>query len=253
MRYNKLNTTCFLRSATLFFLCLLTFSMGTMAQDKKQLVRIAVIVVDSTQLSDYNEFLTEEIEASIRLEQGVITLYAVAESENPANVTLFETYADSTQYKDHLVTPHFQKYKTGTLNMVKHLELMEVNPIMYIRKPYLEKSRSEDFFIRLIKIKIDSTKIERFNRLAKTVMAPGIQKEQGVLMMYAVAEKNEPTNISVLEVYADAEAYENHLKTSHFIKYKTDSKPMIRSFDLIDVKPILLGSKPQEKAKQGEH
>lgn len=52
---------------------------------------MAIIKVDTLQLKSYNDFLEEEVEASIRLEPGVITLYAVAEKENPHHVTLFET------------------------------------------------------------------------------------------------------------------------------------------------------------------
>jgi quinol monooxygenase YgiN len=75
-------------------------------------------------------------------------------------------------------------------------------------------------------------------------MVPGIQKERGVLVMYAVAEKLRPTRVHILEVYADKLAYENHLKTPHFLKYKEASKTMIKSLILTDVQPIALGSKP---------
>lgn len=211
----------------------------------KQLVRLAAIEVDKTQLLSYNEFLTEEIEASIRIEPGVLTLYAIAEKENPEHVTIFETYADSSHYKAHIATQHFQKYKNTTLQMVRRLQLIETEPILYIRKPELSQVRSEMLFIRLIKIEIDSTEIENFNSLGRDVMVPGIQKEPGVLVMYGVSEKQQPTHISILEIYADANAYETHLKTPHFLKYKTESKRMIKSLRFIDVKPIFLGAKPQ--------
>jgi quinol monooxygenase YgiN len=213
-----------------------------MAQKNKQLIRLAIIGVDTTQLDKYNEFLKEEIEASIAKEPGVITLYAVAEKENPERVTLFETYADSSHYKAHLGTPHFQKYKQGTLQMVKHLELIETQPILYVRKNEFSKARSQDLFTRLIKVELKASEINNFNQLAQSVMLPGINKEPGVLIMYAVAHKNQPTSVSILEVYANFSAYEKHLKTSHFLKYKSQSKNMVESLKLIDVKPVLLGS-----------
>ncbi len=78
----------------------------------------------------YNAFLKEEIEASMRLEPGVLTLYATAEKEAPHQVTILEIYADQTAYESHLKTPHFQKYKQGTLSMVKELELIDVEPLI---------------------------------------------------------------------------------------------------------------------------
>ncbi|MEJ1238417.1 antibiotic biosynthesis monooxygenase [Chryseolinea sp. T2] len=215
------------------------------AQNPKQMVRLAIIEVDTTQINNYNEFLKEEIEASIKKEPGVITLYAVSEKENPERITLFETYADSAQYKSHLSTPHFQKYKQGTLQMVTHLDLIETKSLLYHRKSELSKLNPKNFYIRLIKIELDPNSISDFNSLANYVMMPGLKTESGVLVMYAVAEKNNPAHISILEVYEDSDSYSKHIKTPHFLKYKDQSAKMVKSLKLIDVNPILLGSKPQ--------
>lgn len=95
-----------------------------------KLVRLSKITADPAQIDAYNAFLKEEIEASMRLEPGVLTLYATAEKEAPHQVTILEIYADQTAYESHLKTPHFQKYKQGTLSMVKELELIDVEPLI---------------------------------------------------------------------------------------------------------------------------
>lgn len=97
---------------------------------KKNLVRLSKITVDPAQLERYNAFLEEEIEASMRLEPGVLTLYAVSEKEHPNKVTILEIYADQDAYKSHIQTPHFQKYKQGTLQMVQELELVDSTPLI---------------------------------------------------------------------------------------------------------------------------
>ena len=94
------------------------------------LVRIAELEIDPLQLDKYTVALKEEIETSIRIEPGVLTLYAVAEKENPARIRIFEMYADEAAYKAHLETPHFKKYKTTTQAMVKSLKLIETTPIL---------------------------------------------------------------------------------------------------------------------------
>ena len=96
----------------------------------KQLVRLSKIEVDPLRLVEYNAYLKEEIEASMRLEPGVLTLYATAEKENPNKVTILEIYADEEAYRKHIQTPHFQKYKQGTLDMVKSLELVDSTPLI---------------------------------------------------------------------------------------------------------------------------
>ena len=95
-----------------------------------RVVRIAELEIDPAQLESYKVLLREEIESSIRLEPGVLALYAVSLKDNPAQIRIFETYADVAAYNSHLQTPHFQKYKTGTQRMVKSLRLIETNPIL---------------------------------------------------------------------------------------------------------------------------
>jgi len=108
---------------------LLSFGTAT-AQEKTQMVRLAKLVIDPAQLESYKAILKEEIEASVSKEPGVLTLYAVSEKENPNHITILEIYANTDAYKLHLTTPHFLKYKNGTANMVKSLELVETVPLV---------------------------------------------------------------------------------------------------------------------------
>jgi len=100
------------------------------AQYQNQMVRMAKLVIDSTQLENYKALLKEEIETSVRLEPGVITLYAVSEKDKPTHITILEIYASTDAYKAHVQTPHFIKYKNGTKDMVKSLELVETVPLV---------------------------------------------------------------------------------------------------------------------------
>jgi 4-carboxymuconolactone decarboxylase len=83
------------------------------AQENKQLVRMAKLVIDPDQLHNYMAILKEEIESSVKLEPGVITLYAVSEKDNPTHITILEIYADSAAYQSHLQTPHFLNTRQG--------------------------------------------------------------------------------------------------------------------------------------------
>ena len=99
-------------------------------EENKQMVRLAKMVIDSAQLENYNTFLKEEIEASVKNESGVLTLYAVAERRKPTHITILEIYANQDAYKKHIQIPHFLKYKNGTKDMVKSLELIETIPLL---------------------------------------------------------------------------------------------------------------------------
>ncbi len=99
-------------------------------QASARVVRLAELEIDPARLEAYKALLREEIEASIRLEPGVLTLYAVSVKGSPTQIRIFETYADQEAYEAHLQTPHFKKYKTGTQGMVKSLRLVETEPIL---------------------------------------------------------------------------------------------------------------------------
>ena len=75
-------------------------------------------------------------------------------------------------------------------------------------------------------------------------MTTAIRVESGVLTYYAVADENDPTSITILEIYADKEAYKSHIETTHFKKYKETVKDMVKSLELIDVTLIGFAKKP---------
>lgn len=56
-------------------------------------------------------------------------MYAVGEKENPCKITILETYASKAAYDAHIASEHFQKYKKGTLHMVKSLVLSDQMPL----------------------------------------------------------------------------------------------------------------------------
>jgi len=93
-------------------------------------IQIAEIVVDPAQLDSYKSAVSEQIEAAIRLEPGVLVLYSVSNKDNPSQITVFEIYQDRETYLAHLQAPHFLKYKATVEKMVKSLKLIPVDPVV---------------------------------------------------------------------------------------------------------------------------
>jgi len=100
------------------------------AESSRPLVRMAELEIDPAQLDAYRALLTEEIEASVDKEPGVLMLYAMAVAGSPAHIRMLEVYASQAAYEAHLQTPHFLKYKTLTSGMVRSLRLIETEPIL---------------------------------------------------------------------------------------------------------------------------
>ena len=112
----------------LFAFFIFTYS-NVSAQTKDMMIRISEIKIDSTYLKEYNSILQEESRASVQLEPGVIAIYPMYQKEDPTQIRILEIYANRKAYESHLKTPHFQKYKTSTLKMVKSLKLVDMHNI----------------------------------------------------------------------------------------------------------------------------
>jgi quinol monooxygenase YgiN len=100
-----------------------------MEEARDPYVRLAEIDIDPAQLDAYKAAVREEIESSVRLEPGVLALYAVSDKDDPARVVALEMYADREAYETHLEAPHFKAYKSATQHMVRSLRLRETAPI----------------------------------------------------------------------------------------------------------------------------
>ena len=99
------------------------------ANMEKLLVRIAEIEVYPQYLTEYLAFANEVDRLSVEREPGVICLFPMQSAENPYLIRILEIYASEDAYQSHLKTDHFQKYKQGTLHMVKDLKLPAMEPL----------------------------------------------------------------------------------------------------------------------------
>jgi quinol monooxygenase YgiN len=113
------------------------------AQQPEMMVRIAEIEIDPVYLDEYKAILQEEAAASVKHEPGVIVIFPMYQKENPASVRLLEIYASKAAYEQHIKTPHFQKYKTTTLKMVKSLKLVDMEAMDAATMPILFKKMQE--------------------------------------------------------------------------------------------------------------
>ncbi|GAB3800511.1 hypothetical protein GCM10028819_25970 [Spirosoma humi] len=130
--------------ATFLTLALMVVSYYTAsAQQPKMMVRLSEIEIDPARLDEYKAILKEESAASVKLEPGVIAIFPMYQAENPTSVRILEMYADKSAYEQHLKTPHFQKYKTTTLGMVKSLKLVDMESVDPAAMPVIFRKLAE--------------------------------------------------------------------------------------------------------------
>jgi quinol monooxygenase YgiN len=113
----------------------ISLSGSVIAQESRgPVVRIAELEIDPARLEEYKAVVKEEMEASIRVEPGVLALYAVAEKGKPTMLRFFEMYADEAAYNAHRESPHFRKYVEATKDMIVSRKLIETDPVQLSAK-----------------------------------------------------------------------------------------------------------------------
>ena len=100
-----------------------------------------------------------------------------------------------------------------------------------------------DRVVRIAELEIEPAELDAYRTLLAEEIEASVAKEPGVLMLHAVSERERPERIRILEVYADRAAYEAHLTTPHFLKYKEATAGMVRSLRLVDVDPVMIRGK----------
>jgi quinol monooxygenase YgiN len=102
------------------------------------------------------------------------------------------------------------------------------------------KGRSTPY-VRIAEIEVDPARLEAYQAALREEIDAAVRLEPGVLALHAVADKDNPAHVTVFEIYADEAAYQAHLATPHFAKYKAATQNMVASLRLREAVPIALG------------
>ena len=101
----------------------------TPVNDNTMIVRLAEIEVYPELLTEYLKFANEVDRLSVAREPGVVCLFPMQSAEDSTQIRILEIYASEEAYQSHIKTAHFQKYKQGTMHMVKSLKLPTMKPL----------------------------------------------------------------------------------------------------------------------------
>jgi uncharacterized protein len=94
------------------------------------LVRISEIEVYPEYIDEYLTYARDVAQASVDHEDGVIAIYPMMVIRNNNQIRILEIYKDDKAYQSHIASAHFQKYKQGTIHMVKSLDLVDMNQLL---------------------------------------------------------------------------------------------------------------------------
>jgi quinol monooxygenase YgiN len=99
-------------------------------------------------------------------------------------------------------------------------------------------AQTNNMIIRISEIEIDSSYLQEYKNILQIEAKASVQKESGVVAIFPMYQKENPAQIRILEIYSNKSAYENHIKSPHFLKYKASTLKMVKSLRLIDMNSI---------------
>jgi quinol monooxygenase YgiN len=119
----------------------------------------------------------------------------------------------------------FQKAKLQSI-------FLSILILLFTSQIYAQNSSQ---IFRMAKIKVEPKQLDLYKSLLNEQMLAAVKLEPGVLSYTVVADKKDASSITIFEIYANQEAYQSHILTAHFKKYKEAVKDMVLSLELIDV------------------
>jgi len=96
----------------------------------------------------------------------------------------------------------------------------------------------DSLLVRIAEIEVHEQYLNEYLAAAHDVGSESVAKEEGVICIFPMQVKDEPTTIRIVEIYRDEAAYKSHLQTKHFLKYKQGTLHMVKSLRLVDVNPL---------------
>ena len=99
-------------------------------------------------------------------------------------------------------------------------------------------AQDNKMMIRISEIEIDSVYLHEYIHILQVESKASVQKEPGVIAIFPMYQKESPTQIRILEIYANHAAYEDHIKSPHFQASTSGTLKMVKSLKLIDMNCI---------------
>lgn len=100
------------------------------------------------------------------------------------------------------------------------------------------QAQQQKMLIRISEIEIYPQYLAEYSTILTHEASASVNLEPGVIAIFPMFQKENPGQIRILEMYKNQNAYQSHLKTGHFLTYKTSTLKMVKSLKLVDMEAM---------------
>lgn len=145
-------------------------------------------------------------------------------------VAFFASQSTYTEGKSQIKTDK-NYIASGSHTRGKGNEAIENNPVQ-------ASNPLDNMMVRIAEIGIDSNYLAEYISILKTEAEASVRLEPGVISIFPMFPKQDPTQIKIVEIYKNKDAYQSHLQAPHFKHYKTSTLHMVKSLKLVEMEAI---------------
>lgn len=139
------------------------------------------------------------------------------------------------------MTRHISQHRIGNRQSLRAVLAI----VMLFCMNNIAKAQQQETMVRISEIDIHPQYLEEYKTILKHEAEASVELEEGVIAIFPMFQKETPTQLRILEIYEDQQAYQSHLKTGHFLKYKTTTLHMVKSLKLVDMDALDLEAATQ--------
>lgn len=122
--------------------------------------------------------------------------------------------------------------------IAKNIGVEQANTVRKILKQPLVPVTSPDMMVRIAEIEIHPEFLAEYKAILKEEAAASVHKEPGVIAIFPMYVQLHPTQVRIVEIYADKQAYQSHLQTPHFQHYKSATLKMVKDLKLVEMTEV---------------
>lgn len=102
--------------------------------DERTINNLVIVEVKPEFQTEFKNIVLPEMAESLKVEKGVLAMYAGTDSETPNRWYFYEIYASEEAYQLHRQTPHFRDYLRQTAHMSVSKDAIPVKPVFLRNK-----------------------------------------------------------------------------------------------------------------------
>ncbi len=102
--------------------------------DERTINNLVIVEVKPEFQTEFKNIVLPEMAESLKVEKGVLAMYAATDSQTPNRWYFYEIYASEEAYQLHRQTPHFRDYLRQTAHMSTSKDAIPVKPVFLRNK-----------------------------------------------------------------------------------------------------------------------